>query len=735
MAIPRNIEKEHLLKAIEKIDNEGVPADGDSRYYDVFFNGKIYPPKLVVSYANIFANGSEIDRNSFEGGLKTESFKLLQKNGFIIRNKQLSHFLLGANWSGDPKPDQTDRFLESGIWQNGYEEKFSNIVNSVKKGDRVAIKSSYATKENKSMLRIKATGTVVENMMDGRTLKIDWDGRFSPYDLEGLGGYRNTIEQVLEKDIYTIFKLNDSMNYFPELLQFLEQSRASELGTKKYRKEYQGLNVSVSFGQGNPARIPWIAFLNGIDTVQKGIYPAYLHYRDKNLLILAYGISETNLPNRTWNITDVKSIEEYFAEHNLGIPERYKSSFVFKAYDLNKELDEVTIDNDLNEILSVYKKSYNSPKVTKQFNIQFFKDAVVNAGLYINDITLKRFVASLLTKPFLILTGLAGSGKTKLAQAFAQWICANKTQYKIIPVGADWTNREPLLGYPNALKTGEYVKPDNGVLDLIITANNNPDKPHFLILDEMNLSHVERYFADFLSVMESSEEIPLFAEGQIQNGVPAKLKLPTNIFIIGTVNIDETTNMFSPKVLDRANTIEFRVMEEDMKEFLGNISAINMEAINAKGVDMAESFLSMANSKAISKADSEEINDTLLKFFYALKKAGAEFGYRSASEILQLLNQLSKIDGELSTNSKLDIAIIQKLLPKLHGSRRKLCPVLEILGSLCLAGEEYSIVKDVFEKENYDFNNSNVLYPITLEKITRLYRGAIDNGFASFAEA
>jgi len=77
---------------------------------------------------------------------------------------------------------------------------------------------------------------------------------------------------------------------------------------------------------------------------------------------------------------------------------------------------------------------------------------------------------------------------------------------------------------------------------------------------------------------------------------------------------------------------------------------------------------------------------------------------------------------------------MQKLLPKLHGSRRKLCPVLETLGSFCVTGD-VKIVKDIFEKPDYGYNGANVLYPLSLEKISRMYRGAIDNGFASFAEA
>ena len=379
-------------------------------------------------------------------------------------------------------------------------------------------------------------------------------------------------------------------------------------------------------------------------------------------------------------------------------------------------------------------KTVSRPIVPIDFNIKNFQNDCKSVGLVYSNKLITRFVSSLLTKPFVILTGLSGSGKTKLAQAFVQWICQEKNQYRIIPVGADWTNREPLLGYPNALKPEEYVKPDSGVIDLIIQANSNPELPHFLILDEMNLSHVERYFADFLSVMESKEEIPLYAEGTVENGVPAKLKVPSNLFIIGTVNIDETTNMFSPKVLDRANTIEFRVTQNEMKNFLSNIKDINMDALTGKGTGMAGSFLEMAASKEFATTDIAEINAALIQFFGELKKTGAEFGYRSATEILRLIHQLTALDNTLTTNQKIDIAIIQKLLPKLHGSRRKLCPVLETLGSFCIRGN-VSIIKDVFDKTDFDYNGAFVLYPLSLEKIARMYRGAIDNGFASFAEA
>lgn len=395
------------------------------------------------------------------------------------------------------------------------------------------------------------------------------------------------------------------------------------------------------------------------------------------------------------------------------------------------------------ELISLLKNSHLSsikPKEQKIgetiFLIQDLINHINDSGLQYSTILVKRFISSLLTKPFVILSGLSGSGKTKLAQAFAQWICQDDSQYCIVPVGADWTNREPLLGYPNALKPDEYIKPDNVALDVIIQANKHPELPYFLILDEMNLSHVERYFADFLSVMESKGEISLFAEGSVNNGVPAKLVLPSNLFIIGTVNIDETTYMFSPKVLDRANAIEFRVTKNEIETFFANSKEVNMDMLKTKGASMAESFLKMAERREFGEQDLTETHNTLVSFFEQLKKTGAEFGYRSASEIIRLINQLSVIDAGLQRDEKLDIAIMQKLLPKLHGSRRKLCPVLITLGSFCVDKSKIeNIEKEVFSSEDFDFESDGVVFPISLEKITRMYKGAIENGFASYAEA
>ncbi len=372
------------------------------------------------------------------------------------------------------------------------------------------------------------------------------------------------------------------------------------------------------------------------------------------------------------------------------------------------------------------------------FSVENFIKYCNNSGLIFSDQLIKRFVASIWTKPFVICSGLSGSGKTKLAQAFAMWICQNKSQYEIVPVGADWTNREPLLGYPNALDEQSYVKPENGILQLILNAKANENLPYFLILDEMNLSHVERYFADFLSTMESKEAIPLHKIDNEKSGtIPQKLALPSNLFIIGTVNIDETTYMFSPKVLDRANTIEFRLSEDDLEKFMASDIPLDLGKLEHQGATMAEDFVRIAQSKTTSSLD--KYKDDIVKFFGELQKSGAEFGYRTTSEIGQLISHLESL-GEANDNL-LDIAIMQKLLPKLHGSRTKLTKTLVTLGGFCLVKKEDNIKANYFDNyinsslEKPIKNDDNVKYKLSFEKICRMYKNAVENGFASYAEA
>ncbi len=411
-----------------------------------------------------------------------------------------------------------------------------------------------------------------------------------------------------------------------------------------------------------------------------------------------------------------------------------------KKYFSTDKLIKTKVDDD-------NKKSISVSLDQVYFKPSSFIEACTNSGLKFKSELITRYISSLATKPFVILSGLSGSGKTKLAQAFAQWICESEEQYCIVPVGADWINREPLLGYVNALEPEKYVLPENGALELIINANNeeNQNKPFFLILDEMNLSHIERYFADFLSVMETKDEFKLHTSGSPLDGgngiqVAKSYNWPKNLFVIGTVNIDETTYMFSPKVLDRANVIEFRIGEDEMSTYLEN--PVEITELNSEGASMAYNFVEISKDK--TKTNPEELSKALNNFFIELQQVGAEFGYRTASEIQTLFSKIDAINPEFASpeklDAKIDFAIMQKLLPKLHGSRSKLASVLKLLASLCYEiGEDGNpALSDEDKKEifNPEYKiSTNIIYPISLEKITRMYKNVIANGFTSYAEA
>ena len=487
--------------------------------------------------------------------------------------------------------------------------------------------------------------------------------------------------------------------------------------------------------------------------VPLSVYPE-LEYESYAEYVLSYRNNKSLYslwPNVTPGDNDFRMLKEYLIFlSNFGYMDLVELKDKSKRYYINEQTLSI-INGNLSQTIQMQTKPVSTNQIS--FDSKIFEIHTKKAGLIFSPQLIQRFIASLCTKPFVICSGLSGSGKTKLAQAFAQWICNKEAdgkkneQYCIIPVGADWTNREPLLGYPNALSKLEYVSPENRVLDLMIRAKENienlnePTKPYFLILDEMNLSHVERYFADFLSTMESGDNIPLHAifpePKNDSNTIPQTIKLPKNLFIIGTVNIDETTYMFSPKVLDRANTIEFRLTEEDLEAYIDSDVKLDMELLKAQGANMSISFMEMALQVTDKNLKPSEVD--LKLFFSELKKSGAEFGYRTANEIGRLMYMLKKL-GE-SGDNLLDIAIMQKLLPKLHGSRNKLTKVLPILGGFCLS-DNSKIKEDYLDKFVSNSltdvelkTDANIKYKISFEKICRMYKNAIENGFASYAEA
>jgi 5-methylcytosine-specific restriction protein B len=532
------------------------------------------------------------------------------------------------------------------------------------------------------------------------------------------------------------------------------------------------LKVKFGVGKGNWARVPWIAFLDKSVTIQNGVYCVYLFRQDMSGVYITFNQGVTELINQNGRPRAHKelrkraeAIKQYCssvssngfllgngidlrADPGLGADYEH-STIAYKLYETSQVPDDSSIVADLESVLKAYDDYLQGrppidlepppiplppqPQVDDQDIARTFYQNAADAkvGLQIKDMLATNVVSSLLTKRFLLLTGLSGSGKTKIAHAFASWISELPEQFRLVAVGADWTSNENVLGYQDALQPAIYRKPPSGALDLILQAEKDPERPYFLILDEMNLSHVERYFADILSAIESGQEIALHSAteplGAFENDplpVPARVRLPENLFIIGTVNIDETTYMFSPKVLDRANVIEFRVTGDEISSFLESPAKVNMDALAGKGAGYGRAFVNAARAEvslaqlppeiADGAAVAVDLKQRLTDLFVELAPIGAEFGFRTAFEVSRFFYHHALLTGAgWQFKDALDAQIVQKLMPKLHGSDRKLRKVLDKLKTFC---------------ETHDLK-------LSLAKTERMLERLTQDGFTSFAEA
>lgn len=325
-----------------------------------------------------------------------------------------------------------------------------------------------------------------------------------------------------------------------------------------------------------------------------------------------------------------------------------------------------------------------------------------DSGFLFRKAVVTNYVLSLLTKPFVILTGISGTGKTKLALLLADYLIARQGgegQKAFLSVRPDWTDSTYLLGYYNTITEKYEATP---LLKLLLRAGQEPEKPFFVILDEMNIAKVEHYFSDFLSCLESrrpaggnrfiQEPIILHHEpGEIafmdEEGrewlIPPRLEIPFNIFFTGTVNIDETTYMFSPKVLDRANTLELNEVYLDqykeMKDDFTLVAGIDLEKLFSRPTlpPQHADFLSFAERHGDYHALLVQINELLSRY-------NMHFGYRVANEIAAYMNNVNSYSSDSTEvlGIAFDLQIKQKILPKFSGSAAKLEEPLRALQKL-----------------------------------------------------
>lgn len=507
--------------------------------------------------------------------------------------------------------------------------------------------------------------------------------------------------------------------------------------------------VTGSIGQGNWAAVPWLAIMNKDITTstQRGYYIVYLFSEDMErlYLTLAQGVTETSkeemqkikeeIREQIHMSHKVKKDDEIF----LGTSQKAKgyanSTAAYIAYDANKMPSEKELVKDLEEMLRyyegfiAYKKEgtkyemvYERKEVylDQQSIIDHVSSYIQSKGFFYEKKDLINFFLSLKTKPFVILSGISGTGKTKIVQWFAESLGATEEngQFTLIPVRPDWSDSSDLLGYVNL--QGEFQ--ERPLIKVLENADANPNRPYFVVLDEMNLARVEYYFSDFLSVIESRKwkDGKIVTSPVLPESITNKhITIPSNVYIIGTVNMDETTHPLSKKVLDRANTIEFNTVNLDYFNFLMDMEEKEAEIVSNSS--LATKYLHLKECFKENEDLVRNISNVLIEINKILESVGAQVGYRIRDEICFYMayNEQGKL---LSFDEALDYQIYQKILPRLAGSDGRTEEVLKQLYVLC-ANEEY-------DSGNNDASYAK--YPRSANKLSHMLRRFEYDGFTSF---
>jgi hypothetical protein len=483
-------------------------------------------------------------------------------------------------------------------------------------------------------------------------------------------------------------------NDFEEL-----QEELAELPEVRF---YPTLNLVFSVGKGNWARLPWLAFLDTRETssAQRGVYCVFLFAEDMSgvYLTLAQGVTEPRAQGgpafrREHFSEQKKSIRQLLPQ----LAERFRlddeidlhgesgyavsyaeSAIAHKLYPRDALPPDDEIEADIRLLLAAYRQYVESKLTMREERTETSFDlaaateeliaAITARGFHYEPWQIAAFVTAVRTKPFVILAGVSGTGKSKLPALVAEAVGAS---CRFTPVRSDWTDSGDVIGFTNI--SGKFQP--GSLLRAARDAAEDGTRLHMYVLDEMNIARVEHYAPELLSVIESREENEsgdyrtrslvsmLLAD---EDRAWLDVAIPSNFAVFGTVNMDESSHPFSRKVLDRAFTIE-----------LSTIRLTDRRPPQATAMPVAEWPISAWRPRAIqlselkTSAEEEtrikEIIETLVAVNGCLEQAQLHLGYRSRDEIILFVLHANDIRSSFRDVDPLDLALHMKALPRIIG--------------------------------------------------------------------
>lgn len=409
---------------------------------------------------------------------------------------------------------------------------------------------------------------------------------------------------------------------------------------------------------------------------------------------------------------------------------------IFWYSDLSKQFNNYYSLDTLAEFKRIAEDLYTitikvgEAQMTIKDKIAAIKAYIASQGFSYEGDLIENFYLSLKSKPFVILAGTSGTGKTRLVKLFAKAIGA---KLKVVPVRPDWSDSSDLFGHNDL--SGQFNP--GAIIDFIKEAEKDSSNPYFLCLDEMNLARVEYYLSDFLSIIETREfndngaivTDPLVDETYYQRDDAkakyGKVYIPENLYIVGTVNMDETTFPFSKKVLDRANTIEFSLVN------LKSRATSNGQATEQQ---LDNSFLK-SEYLYLRDCDDDDLVDEvcseLESFNQILAMANLHVGYRVRDEIcFYMMN--NKNAGLVTFDAAFDHEIMQKILPRIQGSSSAIKDVLAEMFVKCAGDYSGFTGSTDYEQMNAYIDSKDCKYPNSAKKIAFMMRRYIEDGFTSY---